>query len=281
MKSYILKFSFAFFLLFMSCTDVIDVEVPEAAPRLVIEASIDWVKGSEGNEQLIKLSLSAPYFENILETAVTGASVKVIKDDDQTEVVFIDQNNGSYTTNDFVAILDQSYTLEVIYENEVYLASETMTPVTDITAVFQSRESGFDKNALEVNVEYLDPKDIKNFYLVKFQRRGDLLPTLFDMKDEFTDGNIMTIFYEQLEDEDSGESEFQPGDIVDISLLGLSVEYYNYIKLLIEQSGGAGGPFSTIPAEIKGNCVNITNPDNYAFGYFRLTEVDKRVYQFE
>jgi hypothetical protein len=281
MKSYIIKFSFAISLLFMSCTDVIDVEVPEAAPRLVIEASIDWVKGSEGNEQLIKLSLSAPYFENILETAVTGASVKVIKDDDQTEVVFIDQNNGSYTTNDFVAILDQSYTLEVIYENEVYLASETMTPVTDITAVFQSRESGFDKNALEVNVEYLDPKDIKNFYLVKFQRRGDLLPTLFDMKDEFTDGNIMTIFYEQLEDEDSGESEFQPGDIVDISLLGLSVEYYNYIKLLIEQSGGAGGPFSTIPAEIKGNCVNITNPDNYAFGYFRLTEVDKRVYQFE
>ncbi len=281
MKSYRLKISFALCLLIMSCTDVIDVEVPEAAPRLVIEASMDWEKGSNGNEQMIKLSISTPYFENLNETSVTGASVKVIKDDDQTEVVFIDQNNGSYTTDQFVAVIDASYTLEVIYENEVYLATEKMTPVAGITEVFQSKENGFDKNALEVNVEYVDPEDIKNFYLIKFQRRGDLLPTLFDMKDEFTDGNLMTIFYEKLEDEDSGETEFQPGDVVDISLLGVSEQYYNYISLLIEQSGGVGGPFSTIPAEIKGNCFNITAPDNYSFGYFRVSEVDKRVYTFE
>jgi len=281
MKSYRLKISFALCLLFMSCTDVIDVEVPEAAPRLVIEASLDWEKESTGKEQMIKLSLSTPYFENLNETAVTGASVKVIKNDDQTEVVFIDQNNGSYTTDQFVAVIDASYTLEVIYGNEVYLATEKMTPVTEITAVFQSKENGFDKNALEVNVEYVDPEDIENFYLIKFQRRGDLLPTLFDMKDEFTDGNLMTIFYEKFDDEDSGETEFRPGDVVDISLLGISEQYYNYINLLIEQSGGPGGPFTTIPAEIKGNCFNITSPDNYSFGYFRLSEVDKRVYTFE
>lgn len=280
MKSYILKLSFVISLLFMSCTDVIDVDVPEAAPRLVIEASLDWEKGTSGNSQVIKLSMSTPYFDNLLETPVTGASVKVINNADQSEVLFTDLNNGTYSTEAFVPVMGQSYTLMVIYNEELYLALETMTPVTDISAVFQSRENGFDKEALEVNIEFFDPEGIENFYLSKFQRRGDPFQTLFDVKDEFTDGNKMSIFYEKLEDEDTGEMEFVPGDLVDISLLGLSEPYYNYIKLLIEQSQ-SGGPFSTIPAAIKGNCINQSNPENYAFGYFRLSEVDKKVYIFQ
>ncbi len=242
---------------------------------------MDWVKGTPGNQQVIKLSSSTPYFDNIFESEVTGASVKVINDTDNTVFIFADQNNGNYITNDFIPILGQSYTLEIIYDNETYLASETMTPVTEITSVFQTRENGFDKDALEVNIEFNDPKDIENFYLAKFQRRGDLLQSLIDVKDEFTDGNIISIFYEKLNDDDSGEKEFVPGDIVDIYLHGVSDQYYNYIRLLIQQSGGPGGPFSTTPAEIKGNCFNTSNPDNYAFGYFRVTEVDKKVYTFE
>ena len=155
-----------------------------------------------------------------------------------------------------------------------------MTPVTPIVYVFQSTENGFDKNALEVNIAFEDPIGIPNYYLSKFQRRGDLFQTLFDVKDEFTDGNFITLFYEKREDEDTGEMEFEPGDVVDIALLGISESYYNYIKLLIEQSS-SGGPFSTIPAEIKGNCINLDSPDDYAYGYFRLSEVDERVYTFE
>ncbi len=280
MKSYIIKFGFAISLLFMSCTDVIDVELSDAPPRLVIEASMDWQKGTTGNSQLVKLSLSTPYFDNLLETPVTGASVKVINDADQTEIIFADLNNGNYSTDSFVPLIGQSYTLMVTYDDDLYLASETMTSVSPISAVFQSTENGFDKDALEVNIEFFDPAGVENFYLSKFQRRGDQFQTLIDLKDEFTDGNKMSIFYEKLEDEDAGEAEFEPGDIVDIELLGLSEAYYNYIKLLIQQSQ-SGGPFSAIPAEIKGNCINQSNPENYAFGYFRLSEVDKRVYTFE
>ena len=281
MKNYIYKILLSLSLLLASCTDVIDIEVPEAAPRLVVEASMDWIKGSSGSQQTIKLSTSTPFFDNLVENPVKGAIVKVINDTDSREVIFTDQNNGNYTTNEFVPVMDQSYTLEILYDNEIYRASETMTPVTDITTVFQSRENGFDKEALEVNIEFNDPKEIKNFYLAKFQRRGDLLQTLFDVKDEFTDGNKMSIFYEKINNDDTGETEFVPGDIVDIDLNGISEQYYNYIKLLIQQSGGVGGPFSTTPAEIKGNCININSPENYAFGYFRLSEVDKKVYTFE
>lgn len=281
MKNYIYKLLLSLLIFTTSCTDVIEVDVPEAPPRLVIEASMDWEKGSSGNEQLIKLSTSTPFFDNLAETPVRGAVVSVTNDADNTEVLFIDENNGNYSTNEFVPIMGQSYTLNILHDNEMYRATETMTPVTEITSVFQSRENGFDNDALEVNIEFNDPKDIENFYLSKFQRRGDLLQTLIGVKDEFTDGNKISIFYEKLQNDDTGETEFVPGDIVDINLLGLSEQYYNYIQLLIQQSGGVGGPFSTTPAEIKGNCTNLTNPENYAFGYFRLAEVDTRVYQFE
>ena len=264
----------------ISCTDVIDVELQEEDPRLVVEASIDWKKGTAGNQQRIKLSLSTPYYENLNEVIVTGAAVRVINNSDQTSVVFVDQNDGFYTTDEFVPVMLQTYTLEIIYDDEVYLAQEVMTPVPVIDEVFQSTENGFDKNALEVNVRWRDPADVDNYYLSRFQRRGDLLQTLFDVDDEFTNGNYITRIYEKFTDEDTGEKEFQPGDIVDIALHGISQQYFNYIRILIEQGGGTG-PFSTIPAEIKGNCINTSNKANYAFGYFRLTEVDERVYEFQ
>lgn len=281
MNRSILIFVLLFVLGFSSCTDVIEVEVPTAEPRLVIEASIDWQKGTSGNFQRIKLSSSTPFFENLQESPVTGALVKITKDNDGTEFLFQDQNNGNYFTASFVPVIGQSYTLQVDHEGETYIAKETMTPVVEIDSVFQSTENGFDKNALEVNVLFTDPANVPNFYLAKFQRRGDLLPTFFDIKDEFTDGNQIKIIYERIENEDIGEKEFEPGDVIEIDLNGISSPYFDFMRLLIEQSGNSGNVFSTIPGEIKGNCINVTDPDHYPYGYFRLTEVDKRVYTFQ
>lgn len=264
-----------------SCEDVIDLEVPNAAPRLVIEASIDWEKGTTGNEQTIKLSMSKPYFDSYEITTVVGASVKIIYDTDGTVFDFIDQNNGLYTTTSFVPALNHTYTLEVIHNGETYVAHETLMPVASIQEVSQSLEGGDDDEALDVSVYFNDPVAETNFYLIKFQEQGDLLPTLFDLKDEFTNGNLMSAYFEKYNDEESNEEEFVPGDVVDINLYGISQQYYNYLHILIEQIESGGGPFSSTPVQLKGNCINPANPSKYAFGYFRLTEVVKTSYTFQ
>jgi hypothetical protein len=256
----------------LSCTDVIEVDVPTAPAKLVVEASIAWELGTVGNEQTINLSLSTPYFDTDQENAVTGASVKVINDTDGEVFVFEDQNNGAYTTNSFMPILNQSYTLEIIYNNDTYTATETLTPVTPIQFVSQSISQGFDKDALEVNVFFTDPAEAENYYLMKFSSDAMLLPELYDISDEYTNGNQMTIFYEN--------EDFEVGDTVVVDLYGISKQYYNYIRLLIQQNT-EGGPFSTIPAQLKGNCINITTPGTDAFGYFRLTQVSQESYTFE
>ncbi|MCH2193625.1 hypothetical protein [Kordia sp.] len=61
----------------ISCTDTVDVDVPNAGSRLLIEALINWEKGTSGQTQTIKLSESTAYFDSNLDVSVTGASVIV------------------------------------------------------------------------------------------------------------------------------------------------------------------------------------------------------------
>ena len=48
----------------ISCTDTVDVDVPNAGSRLVIEASLNWEKGTSGQTQTIKLSESTGFFDS-------------------------------------------------------------------------------------------------------------------------------------------------------------------------------------------------------------------------
>ena len=84
MKKYLKIILVLIAVVFTSCTDVVDVDVPTAEPRLVIEASINWEKGTDGSEQTIKLSTSTPYFDTTTNTSVTVASVIITNDNDQT-----------------------------------------------------------------------------------------------------------------------------------------------------------------------------------------------------
>ncbi|MFS4491930.1 DUF4249 domain-containing protein [Maribacter sp. 2308TA10-17] len=265
-----------------SCEDVIDVPVQTAPTRLVVEASLDWEKGTAGNEQTIQLSNSSAFFDNTINTAVTGASVKVTNDSSGAEFVFVDQNTGEYATSSFVPAIGQSYTLEIIHNGETYSAQETLMAVPEITELFQDTEDGFDDEILEAHIIFTDPPEEGNYYFFKFQRQGELLPDFEVGDDEFVNGNEIDWWYEieEADDENDVRQPFAAGDVLDIEMYGVSEAFYNYIDILTDQIGGVG-IFEATPVSVKGNCINLTNPENYAHGYFRLTEVNKTSYTFE
>jgi len=264
---------------FTACTDVIDVEVPSEEPRLVIEASINWEKGTSGSDQTIYLSKSTPFFETNGNVPVSGASVVITNTSDGSFFEFNDQNDGSYTTSNFMPVLNDNYTLEVISEEETYSAQETFIPVVPILEVYQSTDK-FLPEVLEVNFDFLDPAEEENYYYIKFKELVDSFPMLVDLKDEFVNGNLISVFNERQENEDINQVEYAPGDMVNMELIGVSKRYYEYIQLLISQSE-SGGPFDTTPVALRGNCTNQNDPNNFAYGYFRLTEVAKASYTFE
>ena len=57
---------------------------------------------------------------------------------------------------------------------------------------------------------------------------------------------------------------------------------YNYMNVLLGIAGTNGGsPFQTPPATVRGNIVNQTNFNNFALGFFRLSETDTMSYTVE
>jgi hypothetical protein len=267
MKKYIIIFLSLFF---MSCEDVIDLSLDSAKPRLVIDASINWVKGTQGETQFIKLSLSAPYFDDIIPEA-SGASV-TITDSNNTAYNFIEDGaTGIYVNNTFLPEIGMVYHLLINYNNETYTATETLMPVVPIEFVEQKNDGGFAGDEIEIKAYYTDPKGIENFYLFEFTKTLSTSLNLEVYDDEFTDGNRIFAFH--------SDETLMAGDELIIRNYGISERYYEYLNILLQQTDDqSGDPFQTQPATVRGNCINQTNPDNYPFGYFRASEVDQLIY---
>jgi len=65
----------------------------------------------------------------------------------------------------------------------------------------------------------------------------------------------------------------KPEDTLTYTMSGISQQYFNYMNILLAQTGNSStGPFSTPNSTVRGNIVNQTNFDNFALGYFRLSE---------
>ena len=253
-----------------SCEDVIDINLNTAEPKLVIDASINWFKGTIGNEQQIKLSLTAPYFNTSVPPA-NGAIVSVSDNNSNTFNFIEEGNSGIYRNTTFVPVINQTYILTIIYNGETYTATETLKSVVDIDFVEQNDNGGFSGTETELKAYYTDPEDEENYYFFEFISDIPVIPTLEVYEDEFTNGNQIFGFYT--------EAELEAGDQVIIRNYGVSERFYEFMFILLQQnSEEGGGPFETQPATIRGNCINQTNPDNFPLGYFRLSEVVELIY---
>jgi hypothetical protein len=256
-----------------SCTKTVDVDVPDAGNRLVIEASLDWELGTTGQEQSIQLSYSTAYFADNLHDPVIGATIEVTNSD-MEHFTFVDQNNGNYTNDNFVAEVGQSYSLEILYNGQIYMAHETMEAVTNITRIGQSTEGGLNPEHIDVSVYFDDPAGVENYYLGEFTHPRSPVPSFWIIDDNFSDGNEMWVICEH--------EDLVAGDTVNINLYGITESYYHYMVLLVHQSSQFnGGPFQTTPVQVSGNCVNINDGMEEILGYFRLSQVDRTFYVIE
>ena len=282
MKKVLKSSIFLVLLFFFSCQDVVDVNLKTNQERLVIEALIKWQENTSGNEQIIKLSKTSPYYDNNV-IAATNASVKVKNLSDLSEFIFVETENGIYKTTNFVPVLNDSYELTVVYNNETYKATETFLPAPEILSIYQSTEEGFSIDAPEVNVIFQDFEDQSDYYRVSFNYLKPTDATLsnyesqdkyqFVFNDQFQENNPISIFYEN--------EELQTNDVVKIKINSVSKRFYNFLVKLEEQVDGGFGPFSLPPANVKGNVVNTTNSSNYPYGYFSLNKVKTEEYIYQ
>lgn len=250
---------------FFSCEEVIDVELEESKPRLVIEASIFRNKNNASFTQIIRLTTTAPFFSDAIPSA-EGAKVS-LRDETGNEYLFQENESGYFTYDNFFPEFNTEYQLEVLYKGEVYIATEKLVSVPELEHIVQEDGGGLTGENIEFKAFYTDFPEQGNYYLFRFLHE-DLSIQIYD--DEFTNGNQTFAFFT--------DDNLKPGNHINFEIQGISRRFYEYMFILRSQAGSGGGPFQTQPTTVRGNFVNITNPDNYALGYFRLSERDTMEY---
>ncbi|SIN70305.1 protein of unknown function [Chitinophaga niabensis] len=261
------------FFFLLSCTKVVEVDLETAAPKLVIDASIDWVKGTTGNEQKIKLSTTTGYYSTEFPT-VSGADI-VITNSANTVFSFTENpGTGEYICSNFHPVIGETYTLKVVLNGETYTATETCIGVPDIEKnITQNNNGGFGGDEVEITYYYQDNGNEENHYLHRILSPVSKFPDYKAKDDKNTQGNLMQEYF--------SDEDLKTGDLINIRLYGISRRYYDYFRKLLAASGAGNGPFQTTPGSVRGNIINETHVANFAYGYFRLSEVAVKDYTIQ
>lgn len=252
----------------MSCEDVVELDLNTADPKLVIEANISVLKEDHSPyNSFIRLTESASFYTN--DILFVDDAIVTITSENNEVYEYIHTTNGYYESI-FIPQENIEYTLEIHYKNETYQATTSLKTTSAFEYVEQKDDGGFFGDQIELKVFFTDPTEEENYYyFVALCERGDRRSV---SNDEFYNGNTTFLMYT---DED-----LIPGDEVRFHLYGTSEGFYNFMSKILQQSG-SGNPFDTPPAGIRGNVVNVTNSENYPYGYFRISEVSVLNYTVE
>lgn len=263
-------------LLFSGCEDVIEVDAPSEPPRLSVDALIRIDEDAPTTNAVVKVSLTSSFFD---DTQAADLDEIMIRNPDYEPTGPLDQNfilltetaPGRYEASRNTSFFtDGQLELAITYGGASYLATTRYVPTVPIEKLVQGEGELFTGNETEILVSIRDNPERDDFYLFDFDFNEYLVT-----EDEFYQGQIFEFSY--FYDED-----VKPGRKIDISILGVEEPFYNYMNQLIVQSGGDQGPFQTPAATVRGNIINVTEPDNqenmdnrnnFALGYFAVCQV--------
>ncbi|WP_396209753.1 DUF4249 domain-containing protein [Flavobacterium sp.] len=255
---------------FSSCEDVIEVDLDTAPAKLVIDAALKWKKGTTGNQQTITLTTTTDFYAT--EVPPASGAIVFVTNENTVRFDFIETpGTGNYVCSNFIPEIGQTYVLTVIYQEQTYTATEQLVAVPQIDSVEQNDNAGLTGNEIEVKFLFQDPENTPNFYLIQFYTPYSVMPEYDVIDDAFFQGNQIFGLY--------ASDRLKIGDEIQFTLHGISQRYYNYLNILLSVAGtNSGSPFQTPPATVRGNIINQTNFNNFALGFFSVSENDQQTY---
>ena len=238
-------------LIFSGCEKVIDVDLNEAAPVIVIEGNLS----NNLSVAEVKISLTSSYFDTLPSKKVSGAVVTV-ESDFGDKYIFSETENGIYKSKDIWYREGSTYKLLVEVNGEKYEATSKLNSLVNIDSLkFYYEDSPFFEPGYYLNVYLSDPPGIKNFYRIKYSLNGKLQNTIEDLilfDDRYVDGNPIEV--------NLFNQPFELNDTISLQLISLDEGAYEYLRTFQELVNS--NPGSAAPANPN------TNLSNGALGYF-------------
>jgi len=251
------------FLVFPGCQKVINVDLNQATPRIVIEGLINDRRGPYS----VTISKSGSYFNQPALPFVSGASI-IITDNTGLNDTLKEVAAGIYITLKTRGLPGRTYTLKVISDNVEYTGTTTMPSHVNIDSLtLVKRDSprfdfgGNPRNDTHFDIHcfFKDPEE-KNFYRVKV----------------FKNDSTNTESYRLYDDQYTNASETElrvanatAGDTFRIELLSIDKQTYGYYRTL-EDLLFTNPFFGSTPANPNNNL------NNGALGYFGACAVSSK-----
>lgn len=273
-------------LLLGACERVVDITLPEAPERLVVEGRVERVRGITSGRQVVVLSMTTPFFSNSGAPPARGAEV-TIRDGAGRSVVLRESSTqpGRYVTDSLVATVGERYTLRIRWRGDDYEAVDSLASVAPIDSMYFDAPSaggvgpgsGTVSGGLRATIDMRDPVNVTNYYLWDMYIDGRQIAasdTNVRMRaidsDQFYDGRRLR----GLQPHDAYP--VRSGQTVLVRQQSISAQIYRYYRALNDQMGNDGSPFAVPAASLRGNVANLTRPSEGALGYFLATNVSER-----
>ncbi len=251
------------------CEDVVDLAVPRAAPLLVVDGSVTDQPGP----YVVKLTRTAPYFDNQATPPVTGAQLVLISSDGPRETLR-EQRPGVYVSGGTVrGRVGGHYTLTIDVAGEHYQAeTELRRPllIDSIRAEYhRNGEPTYTRDGYYILYYGQELAGKGDYVRFKVFRNGVLRNDPADLQarsDELVDGTYFRGL--NLTPNPDRGGAFAKGDRVRVAVEVLTADNYYFLNELSIQLNN-GGLFAPPPANVRTNVRNLdANSPHQAVGYF-------------
>ncbi len=241
---------------FTSCEKIIEIDLEDAEPRIVIEANLD----AETAQLVVIVSRTADYF-NSAETEFLSSAEVTLKDGfgNTWDIPFM--SNGRYEALIDGLETNALYSMQVVVEGNTFNATSFLPETVELlnlTSTFQEANAFFEEG-YQVRFQFLDPANEENYYRIIYsingeeQRAGDNLQVLDDAL--FNGGGVDLPLFQEI---------FVGGETIGLKLLHIdeaSFDYFDSLSDIISAGGGPGGA-SAAPGNPNSNW------SGNALGYF-------------
>ena len=255
-------------LIAFSCEEVIDVDLQDAKPRIVIDATLIAPKG----ECTVSITNTTDFYMKTPISKKLGATIKLTNLNSNETVELTEKVDSTYFA--YVNIeYDVEYKLEVEYNNESYSSISYLKKIVPIDSIRFEELDFFGEKEIYSYAYFIDIKGEENFYRYKIYKNDT---TDFDkytiLKDYNQDGECIkrTLYKGNRrrgeDDEDSDQLEI--GDEVKVELYSINKETYTYFDMLADVLTSSGRE-----PEVPAN--PISNWTNNALGCFRAMSVNE------
>jgi hypothetical protein len=258
-------------LVFAACTKVIDFDLKDSEPRLIIEALIT----DKPEPQIVKLSLSGKFYGANTTPPAEGATVTLF--DGFNTISLSETKPGIYTTpNTFQAITGRTYYLTVNYDNKEYTASAKMNPSIPFDTIKIDYGFSFIRNEVDTTRRAIlftgqEPPTKGNVYMWWYYINGkletDTLREAFVNDDSFVNGT----YFNDFSFFEFDKSLVKTGDTVKVEMFSINKGYQDFHFALLTETDFRGFLFDGPPANVQ---TNITGG---AFGWFECAGVSSKI----